>query len=1218
MVVLALPLLPALPAGAEKVTKVIPDQGSPSAIAVNEVTNKVYVLHLFGDDDVTVLDGKTNTVTTVDDPGGSGSAAVAVNPTTNKVYVVNQFSHNVSVLNGTTNAVITTVAVGGSPGPIVVNPVTNKIYVGNQDDGDPDAEAGSVSIIDGTTDAVTATVPTDIPLSLAANQVTNKIYVAGVNGVLTAIDGAGSPQTISIGTTEDTALTAVAVNPHTNRVYVTDCVEVENSSACESNTLRVVDGATNSVIASAPIPEHPRYMEVNPVTNTIYLASGPGAPVVIIDGATNSLTSVTLPNAAPGTSDLALNPMTNRAYVAAAGLVVIDGTYQTAEAVPDTGTATFVAVNTVTNKIYAADTLESEITVVDGATNDPTFIPVGGSPAAVAVNPVTNKIYSTDSVADEVAIVEGDTHSTVYASVGRQPVAIALNPVTNKVYVANKGNDPPDPDCGDDCFLVPGSMSVIDGATDAVQTIVSAGRPVAVAVNPVNNRIYFANQGGSVTLLDGATNAVTEIPTGGIPVAIATNPLNNKVYVAAKGNAAGTPPETQTGSIKIIDGATNAVTSIAAGVNPVDVAVNPTSNKAYVSNQGNSRVTIVDGITNAAVSVAVNIPGEIGVNPATNKVYVIHETGPGGMTVIDGATNTTSPVSVGSSPHDIAVNPATNKVYVAISGGSGSVQAIDGATGTFLEEVAEGSLDDLAVNLANNRVYAANVSFNNLWEIHEQRLCDIPLDVAIEPLPGNRSLGSTANFNFTASSNFNSATGTPDPGCAGGPASGSSGSSGASSGSSGTSGSSGSSGSSGASSGSSGSSGTSGSSGASSGSSGTSGSSGIPGLPGAGATPSTLPTAVFFQLDTWQGLWTRASDGAGDTFSGSVSGLTNGIHILYAYATDSQEATSVNTPESSPLVGNIAAYLFVVGAPPASFVKGPDQTVNEDAGAQSVAGWATSISATSFTVTNNNPALFSGQPAVSPTGTLTYTPAPNAFGSATVTVKAVLGSSTSAPQDFTITVTPVNDRPSFVKGPNQSVPETAGAVTVPAWAKSISPGPGEAGQTVTFLVTNNNNALFTVQPAISPTGTLTFATNPGTGGSATVSVRLQDNGGTANGGADITNGAQTFTIVVTTIACTIRGSGTIYGTGGNDLICGSSGVDNISGLGGDDTIYGFSGNDRLDGGPGHDRIFGGPGDDTLFGSSGNDTLNGEEGTDSADGSSGTDSCVAETRTTCES
>src|SRR5207302_123192 len=72
---------------------------------------------------------------------------------------------------------------------------------------------------------------------------------------------------------------------------------------------------------------------------------------------------------------------------------------------------------------------------------------------------------------------------------------------------------------------------------------------------------------------------------------------------------------------------------------------------------------------------------------------------------------------------------------------------------------------------------------------------------------------------------------------------------------------------------------------------------------------------------------------------------------------------------------------------------------------------------------------------------------------------------------------------------------------------------GSSGQQVDFLVTNDNSVLFLVQPAISPAGTLTFTLAEDKPGSATVTVRLHNNGGTANGGQD-TSAPQTFMITV--------------------------------------------------------------------------------------------------------
>ena len=111
-------------------------------------------------------------------------------------------------------------------------------------------------------------------------------------------------------------------------------------------------------------------------------------------------------------------------------------------------------------------------------------------------------------------------------------------------------------------------------------------------------------------------------------------------------------------------------------------------------------------------------------------------------------------------------------------------------------------------------------------------------------------------------------------------------------------------------------------------------------------------------------------------------------------------------------------------------------------------------------------------------------------------------------------VTPVNDPPSFIKGVDQIVNEDAGLQTVSGWATNMSAGPAdESSQTFTFLVSTDNDALFSTLPAISATGTLTYTPAANANGNATVTVRLQDSGGTANGGQD-TSAPQTFQITV--------------------------------------------------------------------------------------------------------
>lgn len=114
-------------------------------------------------------------------------------------------------------------------------------------------------------------------------------------------------------------------------------------------------------------------------------------------------------------------------------------------------------------------------------------------------------------------------------------------------------------------------------------------------------------------------------------------------------------------------------------------------------------------------------------------------------------------------------------------------------------------------------------------------------------------------------------------------------------------------------------------------------------------------------------------------------------------------------------------------------------------------------------------------------------------------------------------VTAVNDVPVFTKGGDQVVLEDAGAQTVSNWATGLSAGAAnESGQTLNFIVSNNNNALFSSQPSIDASGNLTFTAAANANGTATVTVAVHDNGGTTNGGVD-TSATQTFTITVTAV-----------------------------------------------------------------------------------------------------
>jgi len=235
--------------------------------------------------------------------------------------------------------------------------------------------------------------------------------------------------------------------------------------------------------------------------------------------------------------------------------------------------------------------------------------------------------------------------------------------------------------------------------------------------------------------------------------------------------------------------------------------------------------------------------------------------------------------------------------------------------------------------------------------------------------------------------------------------------------------------------------------------------------------------------------------------------------------------------------GNAAFDITVTAVNDApTFTAGGNQTSLEDAGAQTVAAWATAISAgppdevgqvLTFNVTaNTNPTLFSTAPAINPAnGNLTYTAAPDANGTASITITlsdnggtANGGVDTSAPATFTITVTPVNDAPSFVAVNAPAVNEDAGPQTASV-ANTIVTGPAnESGQTITMTITNNTNpGLFAGPVTISPAGLLSYTPVSDANGTAVLTLVAQDNGGTANGGADTSVGTQTTTVTVNAV-----------------------------------------------------------------------------------------------------
>jgi len=234
--------------------------------------------------------------------------------------------------------------------------------------------------------------------------------------------------------------------------------------------------------------------------------------------------------------------------------------------------------------------------------------------------------------------------------------------------------------------------------------------------------------------------------------------------------------------------------------------------------------------------------------------------------------------------------------------------------------------------------------------------------------------------------------------------------------------------------------------------------------------------------------------------------------------------------DASPAQVVAITILPVNDAP--SFTAGADLVVLEDAGAVTFPGWATSIrvgpdrelaegQTASFEVAVDDPSLILEGPLLTPSGDLSFVPAADANGTVQLTITlrdtggtANGGQDQSAVQTASLTIKPVNDAPGFVGGGDVVVSEDAGPQSRPGWASAIKAGPdNESTQAFHFVVETDQAALFSAVPAISSQGTLSFTPAANEHGSATVTVRLLDDGGTADGGAEASP-AQTFRLTV--------------------------------------------------------------------------------------------------------
>ncbi len=121
-------------------------------IDANPTTGNIYATD-YAFDLVAVLKDSGSTIPLATTPVGTNPVGIAFNAATNKIYVANSGSNNISVIDGATNMVTATITDSKAVAPVAVavNATTNTIYVAN-------SQSNNLTVIDGATGTVTATI----------------------------------------------------------------------------------------------------------------------------------------------------------------------------------------------------------------------------------------------------------------------------------------------------------------------------------------------------------------------------------------------------------------------------------------------------------------------------------------------------------------------------------------------------------------------------------------------------------------------------------------------------------------------------------------------------------------------------------------------------------------------------------------------------------------------------------------------------------------------------------------------------------------------------------------------------------------------------------------------------------------------------------------------------------------------------------------------------
>jgi YVTN family beta-propeller protein len=306
---------------------------------------------------------------------------------TGKIYVVDS-KHGTVVIVAPGRAA-KTLKTGAGPVSIAVNEKTGRVYVANSVD-------RSVTVIDGDTDLVVTTVPTAArPYAIAVDEREDRVYVSNTfSDKLTVIDGKTNTATnLKTGSAD-----AILVDAQLSDVYLlgyeTDSLTVLHQDM--QATAKLFTGATHlwGIVA---------------LGQTLYVSHVQDATVAAIDTGTHAVRQIATPAMPCALAvDVARGEIYVASYADGSVSAITARLGTVAWTVKMGGHPQALAVDTVRHRVYVADAQQGYVSVIDAARRSVLRkVTVSGGPYALAIDTKTHRVFAATREASPYAEIPG-------------------------------------------------------------------------------------------------------------------------------------------------------------------------------------------------------------------------------------------------------------------------------------------------------------------------------------------------------------------------------------------------------------------------------------------------------------------------------------------------------------------------------------------------------------------------------------------------------------------------------------------------------------------------------------------------------------------------------------------------------------------------------------------------------------------------------------------